>query len=96
MKRKVEQADKGTSMSKKKNNKKNNIDGNSLLNKKKIRKVDWDWESLAQQEKDRANNPGGRKIDEPKTPFCIYEGGDNEYLNKLNQVYKIKPTTVSI
>ena len=63
------------------------------VNKKKAknRRVEWDWQSLAKQEKERLENPK-MKIDEPKTPFEPYEGNDNDYLNKVNKILNIKST----
>lgn len=67
----------------------------SLIKKEKKenpeRKVDWDWEKLAEQEKERLENPK-TKIDEPKTPYepCNPEG--DKYLEKLNEIRNVKST----
>jgi hypothetical protein len=42
------------------------------------------------KEKERKLNPK-KKILEPKTPYLPFEDGDDEYLNKLNEINKIKP-----
>lgn len=54
------------------------------------RRVNWDHQVLDEQEKERKLNPK-KKILEPKTPYLPFEDGDDEYLNKLNEINKIKP-----
>lgn len=54
-------------------------------------RVMWDWKSLEEQDIERKNNPR-KKIDEPKTPYLPYEEEDDEYLKKLNEINKTKPT----
>ena len=65
--------------------------GNEKKSQKSTKKVEWDVEALASQEKERKLNPK-MKIDEPKTPYIPFEDPDDEYLTKLNQTFKIKPT----
>ena len=60
-----------------------------------IRNVNWDMESLEEQERERILYPR-RKILEPKTPYIPFEEGDDEYLNKLNEINKLKPTVTKI
>lgn len=69
---------------------------NKKSNEKTNKKVDWDWKTLEEQEKERKANPPKMKIDEPKTPYTPYEEGDDEYLEKINQVFKIQPTVILI
>jgi hypothetical protein len=59
------------------------------------RNVNWDMESLEEQERERILYPR-RKILEPKTPYIPFEEGDDEYLNKLNEINKLKPTVIKI
>ena len=54
--------------------------------------VMWDWKSLEEQELERKNNPPKKKINEPKTPYQTYEQDDDDYLIKINQINKLKPT----
>ena len=63
---------------------------------KSNKRVDWDWKTLEEQERERKTNPPKMKIDEPKTPYTHYEEGDDEYLEKINQVFKIQPTVILI
>lgn len=58
---------------------------------KKKKSVVWDTKTLAEQELDRKLHPVTMKIDEPKTPYIPYEG-DDEYLSKITEVNKLKPT----
>lgn len=57
----------------------------------KNKSVMWDWKSLEEQEEERKNNPR-RKINEPKTPYIPYEEDDCDYMKRLNEVNKTKPT----
>ncbi len=61
-------------------------------NKKKKKSVNWDIKNLEENELQNKLHPVTMKIDEPKTPYCPYEEGDDEYFNKLNEVNKAKPT----
>jgi len=36
-------------------------------------------------------NPAKMKINEPKTPYCFYEG-DDDYLQQLNEINKAQAT----
>ena len=51
----------------------------------------WDNKTIEEQYLDRKLHPR-QKIDEPKTPYTPYEEGDDEYLEKINEVNKIQPT----
>ena len=53
--------------------------------------VVWDSKSIEEQELEKINNPR-KKIDEPKTPYLPYDGEDDEYLKKLNEINKVQPT----
>ena len=57
----------------------------------KRKSVMWDWKTLEEQELEKKLNPK-IKIDEPKTPYIPYEVGDDEYLQKLNEINKTQPT----
>lgn len=59
---------------------------------KKKKSVTWDWKSLEENERENKLHPVTKKITEPKTPYTAYEGGDDEYLEKLNEVNNIKAT----
>lgn len=72
----------------------------SDLIKKRDSRVTWDVKQLEELEKYRLEHPITKHIDEPKTPYNVYEvidnfnqGGDDEYLATLNEVNKIDPTS---
>jgi hypothetical protein len=54
--------------------------------------VRWDYKSLEEQEQERIKNPPKKKILEPKTPYLPFDENDDEYLKKLNEINKLKPT----
>jgi hypothetical protein len=75
----------------KKHEQKEGILGKKGLKKKK-KSVNWDIKNLEENELQNKLHPVTMKIDEPKTPYCPIEEGDDEYFNKLNEVNKAKPT----
>jgi hypothetical protein len=65
----------------------------SFPNTSRNRHVNWDNQTLEEQEIERKLNPK-KKILEPKTPYLPFEEGDDEYLKKLNEINRLKPTVI--
>jgi len=59
---------------------------------KKKNSVVWDTKNLAENEEYLRLNPPTMKIEEPKTPYDAYEQGDDSYLEKVRQMFNVKPT----
>jgi hypothetical protein len=51
--------------------------------------INWDWQSLEEQDRERKANPK-KKINDPKTPYYCNEelGEDDEYLKNLTTINK--------
>lgn len=70
----------------------NNDSNNDKIKPKKKKSVTWDWKTLEENERENKLHPVTKKITEPKTPYTAYEGGDDEYFEKLNEVNSTKAT----
>ncbi len=65
---------------------------NKYMSNNKTKQVVWDEKTLEEQEAEKQRNPK-KKIDEPKTPYLLYEAEDDDgYIAKLNEINKVKPT----
>ena len=67
---------------------------NSNSNKKEKKKnsVVWDTKNLEENAEYLRLNPPTMRIEEPKTPYDPYEKGDDSYLEKVRQMFNVKPT----
>ena len=83
-------------MEESKNNEDKNVNHSKEFRLKKKKSVTWDWKTLEQNEMENKLYPCTKKITEPKTPYTPYEGGDDQYFNKLKEVNISKPTDVII
>ena len=60
--------------------------------KKKKNIVVWDTKNLEENAEYLRLHPPTMKIEEPKTPYDPYEQGDDSYLEKVRQMFNVKPT----
>ena len=65
---------------------------NSDKKEKKKNSVVWDTKNLEENAEYLRLNPPTMKIEEPKTPYDPYEKGDDSYLEKVRQMFNVKPT----
>ena len=65
---------------------------NSEKKEKKKNTVVWDTKNLEENAEYLRLNPPTMKIEEPKTPYDPYEQGDDSYLEKVRQMFNVKPT----
>lgn len=59
---------------------------------KKKNTVVWDTKNLEENAEYLRLNPPTMRIEEPKTPYDPYEQGDDSYLEKVRQMFNVKPT----
>ena len=59
---------------------------------KKKNCVVWDTKNLEENAEYLRLNPPTMRIEEPKTPYDPYEQGDDSYLEKVRQMFNVKPT----
>jgi hypothetical protein len=64
----------------------------TIDDKKSSKNVVWNTKNLQEQEAENLANPPKKKITEPKTPYVYHEDTDDEYLKKLNEINKIRPS----
>ena len=69
---------------------KNSLDSDKKEKKKNT--VVWDTKNLEENAEYLRLNPPTMKIEEPKTPYDPYEQGDDSYLEKVRQMFNVKPT----
>ena len=60
--------------------------------KKKKNSVVWDTKNLEENAEYLRQHPPTMRIEEPKTPYDPYEQGDDLYLEKVRQMFNVKPT----
>ena len=60
--------------------------------KKKKNSVVWDTKNLEENAEYLRQHPPIMRIEEPKTPYDPYEQGDDLYLEKVRQMFNVKPT----
>ena len=60
--------------------------------KKKKNAVVWDTKNLEENAEYLRLHPPTMRIEEPKTPYDPYEQGDDSYLEKVRQMFNVKPT----
>ena len=65
---------------------------NSDKKEKKKNSVVWDTKNLEENAEYLRLNPPTMRIEEPKTPYDPYEQGDDSYLEKVRQMFNVKPT----
>ena len=65
---------------------------NSDKKEKKKNTVVWDTKNLEENAEYLRLNPPTMRIEEPKTPYDTYEQGDDSYLEKVRQMFNVKPT----
>ena len=65
---------------------------NSDKKEKKKNTVVWDTKNLEENAEYLRLNPPTMRIEEPKTPYDPYEQGDDSYLEKVRQMFNVKPT----
>ena len=65
---------------------------NSDKKEKKKNSVVWDTKNLEENAEYLRLNPPTMIIEEPKTPYDPYEKGDDSYLEKVRQMFNVKPT----
>ena len=65
---------------------------NSDKKEKKKNCVVWDIKNLEENAEYLRLNPPTMRIEEPKTPYDPYEQGDDSYLEKVRQMFNVKPT----
>ena len=65
---------------------------NSDKKEKKKNSVVWDTKNLEENAEYLRLNPPTMRIEEPKTPYDPYEKGDDSYLEKVRQMFNVKPT----
>jgi hypothetical protein len=59
---------------------------------KKKNIVVWDTKNLEENAEYLRLHPPTMRIEEPKTPYDPYEQGDDSYLEKVRQMFNVKPT----
>jgi hypothetical protein len=59
---------------------------------KKKNTVVWDTKNLEENAEYLRLHPPTMRIEEPKTPYDPYEQGDDSYLEKVRQMFNVKPT----
>ena len=59
---------------------------------KKKNSVVWDTKNLEENAEYLRLHPPTMRIEEPKTPYDPYEQGDDSYLEKVRQMFNVKPT----
>ena len=59
---------------------------------KKKNVVVWDTKNLEENAEYLRLHPPTMRIEEPKTPYDPYEQGDDSYLEKVRQMFNVKPT----
>ena len=59
---------------------------------KKKNTVVWDIKNLEENAEYLRLHPPTMRIEEPKTPYDPYEQGDDSYLEKVRQMFNVKPT----
>ena len=59
---------------------------------KKKNSVVWDTKNLEENAEYLRLHPPTMRIEEPKTPYDPYEQGDDLYLEKVRQMFNVKPT----
>ena len=65
---------------------------NTDKKEKKKNTVVWDTKNLEENAEYLRLNPPTMRIEEPKTPYDPYEQGDDSYLEKVRQMFNVKPT----
>ena len=65
---------------------------NADKKEKKKNSVVWDTKNLEENAEYLRLNPPTMRIEEPKTPYDPYEQGDDLYLEKVRQMFNVKPT----
>lgn len=65
---------------------------NAEKKEKKKNSVVWDTKNLEENAEYLRLNPPTMRIEEPKTPYDPYEQGDDLYLEKVRQMFNVKPT----
>ena len=65
---------------------------NTDKKEKKKNSVVWDTKNLEENAEYLRLNPPTMRIEEPKTPYDPYEQGDDLYLEKVRQMFNVKPT----
>ena len=68
------------------------ISSDSDKKEKKKNTVVWDTKNLEENAEYLRLHPPTMRIEEPKTPYDPYEQGDDSYLEKVRQMFNVKPT----